>query len=68
MSNQRWLDRNSALEALDALEELFPEQRLTQIIANACRGCSYWPDLWDVKDELLAELLWDAVKKARAKP
>lgn len=31
----------------------FPEERLTQLIMNACRSYPTWPDVWNVTDKTL---------------
>ncbi|MEZ6188115.1 MAG: hypothetical protein R3F62_24290 [Planctomycetota bacterium] len=33
--------------------ERHPDERLGQLLLNACRGCSGWPDVWSVEDDAL---------------
>ncbi|MGE0430641.1 MAG: hypothetical protein AB7K09_04475 [Planctomycetota bacterium] len=44
------------LDCLRRVWAQFPDQRLTQLILNACRGATpAWPDVWEVEEDRLVE-------------
>lgn len=55
------------LELLHEVWQLYPDQRLAQLVLNACRDAAgpAWPDVWNVEEPALVQGL-EAMRRAAA--
>ncbi|MCO5170682.1 MAG: hypothetical protein M9894_30495 [Planctomycetes bacterium] len=53
------------LSVLEEVWRLYPDQRLSQLVMNACRGAAggAWPDIWSVEEPDLLRGL-EAMRRA----